>query len=418
MQHTAECVSGGCCCTACDDHTFLGQGLDRVECRHNRRRSRFLYYDVARDVHGHTDVGAQLFAGARIPRAHEQILAFSTCLRTQHAADIRLGEDRETLSSQGKARANHGLIVALGNVRGVAILGHLHYGTASMPLLAIPNVSEGRRSTVIDALAGAVGGSGGTVLDSHSDAVHNRTVFTVAGDIPKAMSELAAAACEHIDLTAHRGVHPRLGVLDVCPIVPYRETIDDAIALASATAEEITRRTTIPIFLYGEAARRPETRNVADLRRGGLAALVERMRKGLAPDLGPAVIDPRLGVVCVGARGPLIAFNVWLGADLHTARLIARRVRTAGGGPKGVRALGLPIDEGVAQVSMNLTSPEDTGIDQAFEAVERTARPLGAQVTATEIVGLVEGRFLPDPKKQAARLLMAPGRSIESVLGA
>jgi len=285
-----------------------------------------------------------------------------------------------------------------------------------MPLLAIPNVSEGRRGAVIEALADATERGGGKIIDTHIDPVHNRTVFTVVGDIPASMSALAEAAAEHIDLRVHSGVHPRIGVLDVCPVVPHEVPMRHAIEIATRTAEEVVRRSNIPVFLYADAARRAETQNLADLRRGGLRALEARMSRTLPPDFGPLRLDPSLGVVCVGARGPLIAFNVWLRADLEVARTIARRVRTAGGGPPGVRALGLPIRAGVTQVSMNLVSPLETGIDRAFEMVERTAKDEGAEVLASEIVGLLEARFLPDPEKQAARLLMRPGRSIETSL--
>jgi glutamate formiminotransferase len=285
-----------------------------------------------------------------------------------------------------------------------------------MPLLAIPNVSEGRRGPVIDALADATERAGGKIIDTHVDPVHNRTVFTVVGDIPASMSALAEAASAHIDLRVHSGVHPRIGALDVCPVVPHEAPMHQAIEIAARTAEEIARRANIPVFLYADAARRAETQNLADLRRGGLATLEARMSGPLPPDFGPAHLDPSVGVTCVGARAPLIAFNVWLRAELEAARSIARRVRTAGGGPPGVRALGLPIRPGVTQVSMNLVSPRETGIDRAFEMVERTARNEGAEVVATEIVGLLEARFLPDPEKQAARLLMRPGRSIETSL--
>jgi glutamate formiminotransferase len=283
-----------------------------------------------------------------------------------------------------------------------------------MPLLAVPNVSEGRRLDVVSALVDRIDANGGIVFDRHADAAHNRAVLTVGGDLLRSMGELAIAARDMIDLTRHDGVHPRLGALDVCPIVPYREPAEAARELAEQVGRALGDAG-IPVFLYGAAARRAETRHLPGLRRGGLAGIVQRIAGGLAPDFGPPEVDPRTGVTCVGARGPLIAFNVWLEGDASVAAAIAARVRTSGGGPPGVRALGLAMgDRGHAQVSMNLTDPATTGIDRVFEAVEALAEKEGVRIAATEIVGLVEERFLP--KGKAARLLMAPGRSVESAL--
>lgn len=286
-----------------------------------------------------------------------------------------------------------------------------------MPLLAIPNISEGRRPEVVASLRRAVAAGGGTILDEHLDPVHNRMVLTVIGDLPEAMAALATAAVEQIDLTTHAGVHPRLGVFDVCPIVPHGAPMEEAVEVAWRTGDLIADRSGIPVYFYGHAAPRAETRALPDLRVGGLSGLERRLELGFLPDLGQGPIDPRRGVTCVGARGPLIAFNVWLRCTLDTARAIAAAVRTSGGGPPGIRALGLPIEEpDIMQVSMNLVDPTIMGIDDAFDAVMGAAVVEGAEITATEIVGLVEERFLPDPNKQAARLLMAPGRSIESTL--
>ncbi|MGH2787557.1 MAG: glutamate formimidoyltransferase [Actinomycetota bacterium] len=288
-----------------------------------------------------------------------------------------------------------------------------------MPLLAIPNVSEGRDPAFVSTLADRVSRAGARLLDVHSDPTHNRSVLTVAGagdHIAQAMIDLAVAAVG-IDLTVHRGVHPRLGGLDVCPIVPLRAGMDEAVDVARTTGVGIARAADVPVFFYGAAATREALRELPDIRRGGLVGLANRIRLGLGPDAGPALIDERKGVVCVGARTELIAFNVWLNSDGSAARAVAKAVRTSGGGPPGIRALGLPIDDApTSQVSMNLTEPSVTGIDEAFAAVEKAARRAGARVVSTEIVGLVAEEHLPDPHAQAARLLLTPGRSIESAI--
>lgn len=286
-----------------------------------------------------------------------------------------------------------------------------------MPLLAIPNISEGRDMDFVRALTDRISLADCRVLDVHSDATHDRSVFTVTGgddQIVAAMTDLAHAASV-IDLTVHRGIHPRLGGLDVCPIVPHRADMAEAVRVAHLTGEEIGRRVHLPVFFYGAAATREALRELPDIRKGGLSALAARVRSGLEPDAGPAQINERQGVVCVGARPEMIAFNVWLGAPVSVARAVAATVRTAGGGPSGIRALGLPIDDApTSQVSMNLTQPAVTGIDEAFAAVESAAGR--ARIIATEIVGLVREAHLPDPDAKAARLLMAPGRSVDSAL--
>ena len=287
-----------------------------------------------------------------------------------------------------------------------------------MALIAIPNISEGRNEQRIASCVRAVSSAGVRVLDVHSDAVHNRSVLTTTGsdqDLVEGMSALATSL-RYVDVSEHAGVHPRLGALDVCPFVPHCDDMQRAIVTARRTGETIASRERLPVFFYGEAARRPETRELPSLRSKGLEDLVRRVERGLQPDAGPHEIDPRRGVVCVGARGVLIAFNVWLRAGTDVAAAIARTVRTSSGGLPGVRALGLPRDDGTSQVSMNLIDPSKTSIDQVYEAVARAAERMGVRPFATELVGLVPERFMPAPDAQAARLLMAPGRSLESVL--
>ena len=282
-----------------------------------------------------------------------------------------------------------------------------------MPLLAIPNVSEGSSAGAVAPYVRAIEGHA-RLLDVHTDPVHNRSVVTATSsdaELVSAMVDLASA-CLAIDLTVHKGVHPRLGGLDVCPFVPHDTAIDDAIEAAHEAGRQIAARADLPVFFYGAAARREESRELPAIRRGGLAGLIARMGAGLAPDAGPAHVDPHRGVVCVGARGPLIAFNIELDADARTAADIAAQVRS-----ENLRALGFALGEARSQVSMNLIEPEAVGIDDALARVEKAVERRGTHVVATEIVGLVPERFLPDPDAKAARLLIEPGRSLESVLG-
>ena len=287
-----------------------------------------------------------------------------------------------------------------------------------MGLIAVPNVSEGRNVGLIERLIGEMESGGSRVLDTHSDALHNRSVFTIAGDDEQLIDAAVTAAsnCTEIDLTAQQGLHPRLGGLDVCPFVPLGSDLERAIEIALSAANDIAERTGLPVFLYEAAAAREETRSLPSLRRGGLQELARRVAAGLTPDFGPAEIDPRRGVVCVGARRPLIAFNVILRSGASEASRIATAIRTSGGGRPGIRALGWGLEPGRAQVSMNLTDPHQTGIDAAFEAVALEAQRIGVEVIGTEIVGLPPESFMPDPQKQAARQLIRPGRSLESAL--
>lgn len=282
-----------------------------------------------------------------------------------------------------------------------------------MTLLAIPNVSEGRDLEAIARFVRVVEAQGARVLDVHSDAAHHRSVLTITGSgqaLVEGCRALAAAASD-IDLTRHRGVHPRLGGLDVCPFVPHRSSMEEAIATARITAEEIGNGLGLPVFLYGRAAPGGTTRELPELRRGGLAALAKKVREGMTPDAGPVEIDPARGVVCVGARGPLIAFNIWIEAGLELAKELASQVRSA-----SVRALGLGIAEGRTQVSLNLIAPDAVGIQHAFEVVRSGADRLGAPIVATEIVGLVERRYLPPPDATVTRLLVEPGHCLEDRL--
>lgn len=279
-------------------------------------------------------------------------------------------------------------------------------------MLAIPNISEGKNPTLLEELRDAALRKAARVLDVHSDPVHNRSVFTLTGthkELLEACVALAQLAASRIDLSDHRGVHPRLGAMDVCPFVPHESDMTDAVTLARDTATAIGGSVGLPVYLYGFATN--SSRGLPELRRGGLEALRERALSTMPPDAGPRSIDPRRGVVCVGARGPLIAFNVWIEGDLEEARAIARSVRSA-----SIRALGLPISAAQCQISMNLIDPAVTGIDEAFEAVSREAKQRRVAIIATELVGLVPERFFPNPNATVTRLLKQPGHSLEASL--
>jgi glutamate formiminotransferase len=283
-------------------------------------------------------------------------------------------------------------------------------------LIAVPNISEGRNERFVNDIVAEVERAGARVLDVHSDVPHNRSVLTIVSPNDELMAPLVALAraCRDIDLEVHEGAHPRLGGLDVCPLVPFHSPMEAAVSTARSVAEAVAEACAVPVYLYGNAARRRATRELPDLRRGGLAGL-EARSVDTPPDYGPRAIDPSRGVVCVGARGPLIAFNVWFEATAEIAREVAKLVREQSSLP-GVRALGIDLGDGTSQVSMNLKSPQETGIDTVFQAVTDAASTRGIKPWKTEIVGLIEERFAPDPKKEAARLLIQPGRTLESAM--
>jgi len=261
---------------------------------------------------------------------------------------------------------------------------------------AVPNVSEGRDLLTIGALADACRLPHVRVLDVHSDPDHHRSVITVAAEplaLQDALVSLAGECIDRIDLRRHRGMHPRVGALDVAPIVALTE---DDLPLASEVATGLAGRLgaelNLPVFLYGAVATSPERTRPHHFRRGGLEEL-ERLIDAdeLVPDAGPPRLHPTAGAVLVGVRAPLVALNVWLPEGTITeARAIAARVREAGGGLPGVRALGLYLPEaGVAQVSMNLEDYRATSPAAAIAAVRAEAERLGIEAGEAELVGLV-----------------------------
>jgi glutamate formiminotransferase len=266
----------------------------------------------------------------------------------------------------------------------------------------VPNVSEGRRAAIIDEMAVAIAGvTGVRLLDHSSDTSHNRSVFTLAGDaegVRNAVLALVARAVADIDLRTHRGEHPRLGAVDVVPFVPIEGvTMMECVELARQVGAEIARRFNVPVFLYEEAAANPARRNLEDIRRGEFEGLAAKMRTpAWAPDFGPATPHPSAGATVVGARMPLIAYNINLASDrLDVAKKIAAAIRQSSGGFRYVKAAGFRLENrGIVQVSMNLTNFEKTPIFRVFETVKREAARYGVAILESEIVGLVPSAAL------------------------
>ena len=260
-------------------------------------------------------------------------------------------------------------------------------------LLAVPNVSEGSDEDRLDRLQSAFS-RGARLLDRHSDADHGRSVFTLAGEpggLTEALASGAEEALETIDMRDYRGAHPAIGALDVCPVVWFRpEDRGAARTEAVAVATQIGGLG-VPVFLYGELARDPGRAERAYFRNGGLAELWLRMESGeLRPDFGPELPHRAAGATLVTARPPLAAFNVELDSvDVEIARAVAAGLREAGGGPAGVRAIGLLLSGGRAQVSTNVHDPLAVPLGEVVERVRALAAPLGARPVEAELVGLI-----------------------------
>lgn len=268
------------------------------------------------------------------------------------------------------------------------------------PLLAVPNVSEGRDPSSIDALEVAFA-DGVALLDRHSDADHNRTVFTLAAEggtasLQDALVRGAAAAIEAIDMSSHEGVHPAIGALDVCPLVWLDAAGRDPARAAALAVGERIGALGVPVFLYGPLASGLERAERAYFRNGGLAELWLRMEAGeLRPDFGPELPHRSAGATLVTARPPLAAFNVELDSgDVEIARAVAAGLRESGGGLPGVRAIGLPLAGGRAQVSTNVHDPLAVPLAAVVERARGLAAPLGARPVEAELIGLVPGAAL------------------------
>ena len=277
----------------------------------------------------------------------------------------------------------------------------------------VPNVSEGRRPEIVHALRTAVAGvPGATLLDCSSDPSHNRSVFTLVGEadaLRDAILRLVDVAVGHIDLrTSLRGAHPRIGAVDVVPFIPLDGAVmDDCVMLAKDTAQSIADTFGVPVYLYEEAATRPERRRLESIRRGEFEGLAARMRTAeWQPDYGPSAPHATTGATVVGARRPLIAFNVDLeSATLDDARHIAAVVRESSGGLRSVKALGLWLPHrGRAQVSMNLTDFTITSVAVAFDAVVQAAKTRGVGVRESELIGLIPAAALADTPPEQLQL--------------
>ena len=277
-----------------------------------------------------------------------------------------------------------------------------------MPLIeCVPNVSEGRRADIIAALEAAIARPGVQMLDRSSDPSHNRTVYTFAGEpaaLRDAVLRLFTAAVAAIDLRAHDGVHPRVGAVDVVPFVPLRDTtLEECVALASSTAALVAERLQIPVFLYEDAAASDDRRSLSSIRRGGMNGIALRMKQtAWHPDFGPDQPHQTAGVTAIGARPILIAYNVNLASNrLGVAKRIASIIRASSGGFAHVKALGMQLDDGTVQVSMNLTNYKETSMATVFDAITREAAVDGVRVLGSEIVGLVPADALPsDPVRR------------------
>ena len=260
----------------------------------------------------------------------------------------------------------------------------------------VPNFSEGVSASAVEEIAAAVRAVPGvTVLNVSSDATHNRSVLTFVGDAAAVRGGVLAlfeAALPRIDLTRHRGGHPRMGAVDVVPLIPIRgATVADCVVLSREIGEEISRRFGVPVYLYEDSAAGEGRRNLADVRKGEFEGLAAKMAKAeWKPDFGPDGPHPTAGAVAVGARPPLIAYNINLATrDLAVADRIAKAIRHIGGGFRYVKAMGVDLaDRGLVQVSINMTNYKKTPLHRVFECVKSEADRHGVAIVGSEIVGL------------------------------
>ncbi len=284
---------------------------------------------------------------------------------------------------------------------------------------AVPNFSDGRDLEFRQRISEGAQAAGVSVLGVEGDWDHDRSVLTLAGpgeQMIHALMTTAELAVAEIDLTRRRGVHPRIGAVDVIPLIPLGETpMDYVIALTHELGQRLADELALPVFLYEQSApdgQRPK--NLADVRRGGFEGLARKMADH-PPDYGPSLPHPSAGAVAVGARYGLVAFNCYLSTqDVAVARSIASKVRSANGGLPGVKALGLPLaDQGAVQVSMNLVDYPTTTLAAAVDAVTREALGFGVQVVRCELIGLMPVQALLDV---AVHFLHLPRLGIEQVV--
>ena len=293
------------------------------------------------------------------------------------------------------------------------------------PLIeCVPNVSEGRDPIVIRHLADSVKRGGAHLVDVHSDVDHHRSVFTFMGSaevVERSLLELAREAVRLIDLRGHRGVHPRVGAIDVVPFVPLcGATMRDAIAAAHAVGLAFAAECDVPVFFYGAAAARRDRRELPTIRRGGFERLAERLcAPGWRPDAGPSAPHPTAGVSVIGARGPLVAFNALLDTDnVNIAGAIARTIRESSGGLPSVQAMGVFLaSRGAGQVSMNLLDYRVTPPQEVAERIEAEAGSYGTSVREYELVGCAPLRVFEAWPAGLARIAnLKPAQLLESSL--
>ncbi|WMJ85131.1 glutamate formimidoyltransferase [Oscillospiraceae bacterium LTW-04] len=268
----------------------------------------------------------------------------------------------------------------------------------------IPNFSEGRDQAVIDGLAEvAKSVPGCTLLDVQSDANHNRCVFTLVGS-PEGIEEAAFLLCkkaaETIDMTQHEGAHPRMGATDVIPFVPTMDmTVEECVSISKRVAQRIWEELKIPSFLYEDSATSPDRINLASVRKGQFEGMPKKLlQPEWAPDFGERKIHPTAGITAIGARMPLVAFNVNLGtSNVEIAKQIAKTIRGSSGGFKYCKAIGLMLEErNVAQVSMNMVNYEGTPLYRVFEVIRAEAQRWGVPIIGSEVVGLTPAKALVD----------------------
>ncbi len=276
----------------------------------------------------------------------------------------------------------------------------------------VPNFSEGRDLKKLEKILDVFRGRRDVkLLDYSSDEDHNRTVVTLVGEpdaLKQAMVEAIGKAVELIDLTHHEGQHPRMGAVDVVPFIPIKNvTIEEADELAKSIAKEASEKYNLPFFLYEKSATAPHRENLASIRKGQFEGMAEKMKDAMwKPDFGPETIHPTAGVTAIGARMPLVAYNVNLSTNnLEIASKIAKQVRHINGGFRYVKALGIELeDRGIVQVSMNLTDYTKTSIYRVFETIKMEAARYGVNIVGSEIVGLVPMQALVDTADYYLRL--------------
>lgn len=287
----------------------------------------------------------------------------------------------------------------------------------------VPNFSEGRDLQKIDKIVAPFRSKQGVkLLDYSNDEDHNRLVVTVVGEpepLRDAVLEAIGVAVELIDLNHHQGQHPRMGAVDVVPFIPIRGvTMEEAVALSKEVGEEVARRYNLPVFLYEKSASAPHRENLAAVRKGEFEGMAEKIKlPGWHPDFGPAERHPTAGTVAIGARMPLVAYNINLNTpSLEIAHDIAKKIRFIGGGLRYCKAMGVELkDRGITQVSINMTDYTRTALYRAFELVRVEARRYGVSIVGSEIIGLVPMAALIDT---ASYYLGLENFSMEQVLEA